>query len=120
MAVEIVKEINAPPEAHLPEKVWIERMKELHFNIHQYNRNLYYRVDVHEMLEIPWITEVWIVFGLRKGFRGISIRLDKLKYGDCYNISKTHKDLARELVRVLKVRGVPIKEVVKHGKKKTS
>lgn len=92
-------EIPAEPEdASQPERAWLEGT-ELHFNIHEYSKEWYKRIDRHDMLELEWISHAVIHMGKRGGFHQLDIVMPTLE--TTYEISKTHNDLAREIVKLL-------------------
>lgn len=102
--MKITRDLDLPPGASRPEDVKILEDC-LWINIHEYDRELYQRMDKVKVLKIKKILKVEITMGPSGGFKGIVIKLEDKKE---YSISKSHKVLAREICELLKKNNVSI------------
>ena len=87
------------PEASLPEKAWIdETRKTLEIDFHEYDKMVYYHVDIHKSIPLADIEFMVTVEGARGGFKKLGIRI-KNEY---WYISKNHKELTDQIFNLLK------------------
>ena len=100
-----------PEEPSLPEKAWIQHSEgddpAIVFNIHKYSKEWRQREDVTELFYFKWINFVEVKVGKRGGFKGLVIDLN-LEDGPKYKVSKSHRELAGEIVKILRKNGVKV------------
>jgi len=98
-------DFEGPKEASEPEKCWWEGT-ELHYSIQEFSKKWSQRVDTRKYFDLGWVKKVDIYLGANKAFKGIVIDLGNFKEGEMQKISKTHRDLARDIVETLKKNGI--------------
>ncbi len=111
-------DFECPPEATQPEDARADDHY-LNFNIHSYVKKYGHRVDANVMFTLSSIKAVYVYLGANGGFKGIILNLHEHKQNLDYKISKTHKNLARKICRLLKKKNIPI-IIRKAKRRKTS
>jgi hypothetical protein len=105
------------PESTKPEKAWVEE-KILEVDFHLYHKEMFYYIDAHATIAFENIIEFVMIFGARKGFKGMRLTYRDIqdRHVTMLKLSNNHEELILQIYNLLKRAGLTARREIYTGK----